>query len=264
MEFEKRKAATLASIRSSVTDKSPKGYLDEPIIPLLETINHHPFYFTTSSCSGRISILSQPKPQSNVPTKKKARGGSWLYISHDPADPESVIRLLFPSQSTQLDPSDQPSELVFRFEPLIIAVECKDLGSAQFLVATAISAGFRESGITSCGDGKRVIIAIRCSIRMEVPLGDTEKLMVSPEYVKFLVDIANEKMGANRKRTDGFSLALTSNGFKNPDANDVDDDDNFENLAGNQDPCISNGDLHPGISLCYGLILYNEFACIPK
>uniref|UniRef100_A0A1J3EYD8 tRNA wybutosine-synthesizing protein 2/3/4 n=2 Tax=Noccaea caerulescens TaxID=107243 RepID=A0A1J3EYD8_NOCCA len=247
MEFEKRKAATLASIRSSVTDKSPKGFLDEPIIPLLETINHHSSYFTTSSCSGRISILSQPKPQLNASTKKKARGGTWLYITHDPADPESVISLLFPSQSTPIDPIDQPSELVFRFEPLIIAVECKDLNSAQFLVATAISAGFRESGITSCGDGKRVIIAIRCSIRMEVPLGDTHKLMVSPEYVKFLVDIANEKMDANRKRTDGFSLALASNGFKNPGANDVDDDDNYENLAGNHDSSISNGDLHPGM-----------------
>ncbi|KAG7557630.1 S-adenosyl-L-methionine-dependent methyltransferase [Arabidopsis suecica] len=247
MDFEKRKAATLASIRSSVTDKSPKGFLDEPIIPLLETINHHPSYFTTSSCSGRISILSQPKPKLNDSTKKKARGGSWLYITHDPADSDLVISLLFPSKSNQIDPIDQPSELVFRFEPLIIAVECKDLGSAQFLVALAISAGFRESGITSCGDGKRVIIAIRCSIRMEVPLGDTQKLMVSPEYVKFLVDIANEKMDANRKRTDGFGVALTSNGFKNPDANDVDEDDNYENLAGDHDSSINNGNLHPGL-----------------
>ncbi|CAN8246270.1 unnamed protein product [Cochlearia groenlandica] len=249
MEFERRKAATLASIRSSVTDKSPKGYLDEPIIPLLETINHHPSYFTTSSCSGRISILSQPKPTLNASTKKKARGGSWLYITHDPANPNIVASLLFPSQSTQIDQIDQPSELVFRFEPLIIAVECKDLGSAQFLVATAISAGFRESGITSCGDGRRVIIAIRCSIRMEVPLGDTEKLMVSPEYVKFLVDIANEKMVANRKRTDGFGLALRSNGFKSPEANDVDEDDNYENLAGNHEPSIKNGALLPGNAL---------------
>ncbi|KAL0712036.1 hypothetical protein Bca4012_019014 [Brassica carinata] len=248
MEFEKRKAATLASIRSSVTDKSPKGYLDEPIVPLLETINHHPSYFTTSSCSGRISILSQPKPQSaNPSTKKKARGGSWLYITHDPADPESVLHLLFPPEPTQI--IDHPtSELVFRFEPLIIAVECKDVCSAQFLVATAISAGFRESGITCCGEGKRVIIAIRCSIRMEVPLGDTEKVMVSREYVRFLVDVANEKMVANRKRTDGFGLALLSSGFKNPDnGNDVDEDDNFESLAENQESSINNGDLHPGL-----------------
>lgn len=216
MEFDKRKAAVLASLGSTETDKSPKGTLDEPIIPLLNVINKNPAYFTTSSCSGRISILSQPKPLPTVlasNTKKKARGGSWLFITHDLADPDSVVSLLFHTESTH--DVDQPSELVFRFEPLIIAVESRDLSSAQSLVSMAIACGFRESGITSCG-GKRVIIAIRCSIRLEVPLGDTRKVMVSPEYVRFLVGIANEKMEANRKRTDGFFQALRSNMVVSP------------------------------------------------
>lgn len=100
---------------------------------------------------------------------------------------------------------------MFRFEPLIIAVECRDLEAAQCLVSLAISCGFRESGITSVS--KRVIIAIRCSIRLEVPLGDSVKLMVSQEYVEYLVGVANEKMEANRKRTDLFLSTLINNGF---------------------------------------------------
>lgn len=100
---------------------------------------------------------------------------------------------------------------MFRFEPLIIAVECENVEAAQSLVSLAISCGFRESGITSVS--KRTIIAIRCSIRLEVPLGDMQKLMVSPEYVEYLVEVANEKMGANRKRTDLFLNKLTDNGF---------------------------------------------------
>lgn len=100
---------------------------------------------------------------------------------------------------------------MFRFEPLIIAVECENVAAAQFLVSLAISCGFRESGITSVS--KRTIIAVRCSIRMEVPLGDLQKLMVSPEYVEYLVEVANEKMGANRKRTDHFFDKLVENGF---------------------------------------------------
>lgn len=100
---------------------------------------------------------------------------------------------------------------MFRFEPLIIAVECKDIEAAQSLISLAISCGFRESGVTSAS--KRVIIAIRCSIRLEVPLGDTLKLMVSPEYVEYLVGVANEKMEANRKRTDLFLNSLLKNGF---------------------------------------------------
>ncbi|XWS12834.1 hypothetical protein CRYUN_Cryun37aG0124300 [Craigia yunnanensis] len=204
MDFGKRKALMLASLSSNETDKSPKGTLDTPIIPLLNALNNHPSYFTTSSCSGRISILSQPKPNpnSNNPTKKKARGGTWIFITHDTADPDSVISLLF-TDSTKLT---QTSELVFRFEPLIIAVECSDLDSAQKLVSLAIACGFRESGITSVS--KRVIVGIRCSIRLEVPLGDTQKIMVSKDYLRFLVEVANEKMEANRKRSEGFLRAF--------------------------------------------------------
>lgn len=58
---------------------------------------------------------------------------------------------------------------------------------------------------------KRVIVAIRCSIRLEVPLGDRDKIMVSKEYLWYLVEIANEKMEANRKRCDSFHDALLKN-----------------------------------------------------
>lgn len=214
MEFEKRKAATLASLSSVEVDKSPKGTLDTPIIPLLNALNQHPSFYTTSSCSGRISILSQPLLNPTVDAqkpKKKARGGSWVFVSHDPANPDSILSLLFPSESTQCSVSTESSELVFRFEPLIIAVECKDITSAQSLVSLAISCGFRESGITNAN--KRVIIAIRCSIRLEVPLGDTQKIMVPPEYVRYLVEVANEKMEANRKRTERFFGLLQSSCF---------------------------------------------------
>ncbi|KAK9151781.1 hypothetical protein Syun_010090 [Stephania yunnanensis] len=161
--FEKRKAAAMAAMSMASTDKSPKGSIDTPIIPLLDSINSHPSFFTTSSCSGRISILSTPA--ADAAPKKKSRGGAWLFISHSPADPASVTDLLFrdpPKPTTHAD-------LTFRFEPFILAVECRDLDLAQRLVSIAVASGFRESGISSAS--KRVIVGIRCSIRLEVPLG---------------------------------------------------------------------------------------------
>lgn len=86
------------------------------------------------------------------------------------------------------------------------------MNSAQLLVSMAISCGFRESGITSVSS-KRVIVAIRCSIRLEVPLGCRREIRVSPEYLGYLVGIANDKMTANWKRTVGFMEALKKNGF---------------------------------------------------
>ncbi|KAK6932305.1 hypothetical protein RJ641_001929 [Dillenia turbinata] len=208
MEFEKRKSETLASMESLSPDKSPKGTIDTPIIPLLKTLNSHSDFFTTSSCSGRISILSTPLTTSTAKPNKKARGGSWLYITHELANPNSVVNLLFNNKSS---PSDQNSELVFRFEPFILAVECRDVDSADNLVRIAISSGFRESGIT--GVGRRVIVGIRSSIRMEVPLGMEGGVMVTEEYVRFLVSIANGKMEENWRRSEGFLRALKKKCF---------------------------------------------------
>ncbi|KAG9454033.1 hypothetical protein H6P81_006937 [Aristolochia fimbriata] len=203
MEFEERKSKVLASLSSiDYTDKSPKGSLDLPIVPLIDAINQNPSYYTTSSCSGRISILSQPRNASSV-SKKKARGGSWLFITHDPADPDTVVDILFGNGNSSPTCS---GDLVFRFEPFIVAVECKDVTSAQELVSTAIACGFRESGITSIH--KRIMVAIRCSLRLEVPLGEIGNIMVSPKYVHYLIGIANEKMAGNRKRTDSFLQVL--------------------------------------------------------
>lgn len=95
-----------------------------------------------------------------------------------------------------------------------MAVECRDLASAQALVSTAISCGFRESGMTSIQ--KRIMVAIRCSIRLEVPLGQIGLIMISPEYVRYLVRIANDKMEENRKRTEGFLHVLQSKGLPGP------------------------------------------------
>uniref|UniRef100_A0A0Q3R7D4 tRNA wybutosine-synthesizing protein 2/3/4 n=1 Tax=Setaria italica TaxID=4555 RepID=A0A0Q3R7D4_SETIT len=210
MDFAHRKAAALAALSSPAPDKSPKGGVDAPIAPLLEVLNSHPDLFTTSSCSGRVSVLAQPQEgqgQGAAKPKKKARGGGWVYVSHDPADPDAVVKQLFGGSGS----GAAGDELVFRFEPMIVAVECRDAAAAAALVAAAISAGFRESGITSLQ--KRAMVAIRCSIRMEVPLGQIDELVVSPEYIRYLVRIANCKMEANKKRMDGFLDLLQTEGL---------------------------------------------------
>ncbi|GJN32451.1 hypothetical protein PR202_gb20963 [Eleusine coracana subsp. coracana] len=200
MDFAGRKAAALAALSSPTPDKSPKGGVDAPIAPLLDVLNSHPDLLTTSSCSGRVSILAQPQEGQGPKQKKKARGGGWVYVSHDPADPDAVVELLFGGSGS----GGAGDELVFRFEPMIVAVECRDAAAAVALVAAAV-------GITSLQ--KRAMVAIRCSIRMEVPLGQAGELVVSPEYVRYIVKNANIKMEANKKRMDGFLDLLRTKGL---------------------------------------------------
>lgn len=145
----------MAELESSAPDKSPKGGVDAPIIPLLDLLNSHPSFFTTSSCSGRISILlSNPDSstqQKKNNKKKKAGGGRWLYVSHEKADLETILGLLF----GVLEEQDVGFEAVLRFEPMILAVDCRDLDAARHLVTVAVSSGFRESG-------KYFSFAVRC------------------------------------------------------------------------------------------------------
>jgi tRNA wybutosine-synthesizing protein 3 len=62
--FHSRKQQILSSLNSSDAskiDKSPKGSVDEAIIPLIELLNRHDDYVTTSSCSGRVSVYCAGK-----------------------------------------------------------------------------------------------------------------------------------------------------------------------------------------------------------
>eukprot|EP00897_Mesotaenium_endlicherianum_P001880 jgi/Mesen1/171/ME1133575C07572 len=138
--FHARKASVLAELASSERDKSRKGGVDAPIASLIESINEHEGFFTTSSCSGRISLFLEPDPAVRQSTKKK--GGEWLLVSHDTVGEQEVLDAV----SAYREGQKGGGLLHFRFEPFILAVECRSAQHAQQLVHCAIGAGFRESG----------------------------------------------------------------------------------------------------------------------
>lgn len=65
-----------------------------------------------------------------------------MFVSHEKAELETVLGLLF----GETKEGDAGFEAVLRFEPMIVAVDCKDLDAARLLVGVAVSSGFRESG----------------------------------------------------------------------------------------------------------------------
>lgn len=127
--------------------------------------------------------------------------------------------------------SDQPDEdnvedghvAVFRHEPFILSVECSSLESANKLVNVAISAGFRESGITSVS--KRFMVSVRCSLRLEVPLSSGGQRLVPASYLEYLVSCANKKFRSNASRTrrlfEDFRRSFPTDGDNQP-ANTID------------------------------------------
>ncbi|PKU40005.1 trna wybutosine-synthesizing protein 3 hypothetical protein [Limosa lapponica baueri] len=73
--------------------------------------------------------------------------------------------------------------------------------------SVAIDSGFRNSGI-SVGRGGKIMMAVRSTHCLEVPLSHKGKLMVSEEYIEFLIHVANQKMEENMRRIDRFHKHL--------------------------------------------------------
>lgn len=120
-------------------DKSPKGFIDAPILDLMHVINQHPDFYTTSSCSGRVAVYCEgleKDPEEmvdpNAITEKTTKGGTWLYVSHDPiAIPaldnhdDWIVALLFGTDRTVVFDQTRPKDILnrqliyFKFEPLV-------------------------------------------------------------------------------------------------------------------------------------------------
>ena len=148
-------------------DKSTKGSYDEDIVELLQKINSHPEYKTTSSCSGRIALID---------CQNKAKS-SWLFKSHEPVDAEDILKIANSLKET----------VWFMQEPLIIHVACDSVDAAHALLETAQNTGLKHSGIISL---KNHVVELRSHERVEVPLNAS----FPEESVKLIVHEANKKL----------------------------------------------------------------------
>ena len=188
------------SSRLTAEDFSRAGHVDERARPIVGLVNRHPSFFTTSSCAGRVSLFADPTTATRAAGMK---GGEWVYVNHDPADADAIVAAVRRKLGEDEDGGegmDPECTLVLRFEPFILSVEASTLEEGARLVAAARDAGYRESGITA--SDKRFILAVRCSIRMEVPVVSCGERLVTDDALRRLVSIANDKHAANSSRAE--------------------------------------------------------------
>uniref|UniRef100_G3MRP7 tRNA wybutosine-synthesizing protein 3 homolog n=1 Tax=Amblyomma maculatum TaxID=34609 RepID=G3MRP7_AMBMU len=176
-------------------DASRKGTIDSRIVDVANQLNSLPQYYTTSSCSGRTIVFSGPESDGKKPTLKE--GCQWHLVTHDLLNEDELDEAVQHSRQS----------VTLKFEPFILHVRCHTLKAAQKLLALSIGAGCRNSGIMLSKTGK-VHVAIRTTLSMEVPLSDKGNVLVTPVYLKFLTQQANEKMLENWKRIQRFAAAL--------------------------------------------------------
>ncbi|KAL0937427.1 tRNA wybutosine-synthesizing protein [Colletotrichum truncatum] len=173
----------------------------------------------------------------------KGGGGTWLYVSHDPVSglyDENVDLLHFLGLVDKTEENRERGSGVsgsaqsgrrrrrlihFKFEPMILHVLTASPSHAQLLLKCALAAGFRESGAlnllpasTSPDDESSVtpIVGVRTmGLGLESLVGyvededdATRHCTVSTDYLRDLVEIANERFVENAARIARFRTAL--------------------------------------------------------
>ncbi|KAM6342946.1 tRNA wybutosine-synthesizing protein 3 homolog isoform 2-T2 [Alca torda] len=155
-------------------DGSRKGGLDERAAGVVHLLNGRTQFCTTSSCSGRL-VLAQGPPADISSGGIPKKNCTWLMVTHELCSKGDVMTAL----------EKATGDVVLKFEPFVLHVLCQELQDAQLL-------------------------AVRSTHCLEVPLSHKGKLMVSEEYIEFLIHVANQKMEENIRRIDRFYTRLES------------------------------------------------------
>lgn len=207
--FDQKKAVILAGIESEKPDLSPKGNIDLLCIPIIDLINSHNDMVTTSSCSGRVSVFVEGTKfhKGKIKTGGKGEGGKWLFVTHDSKDVTNWLdrikgenlKYFGPDENVELESVHEDTRLVlYKFEPFILHVKCRDFVTASKLCNIAMACGYRESGI-----GPNNLVALRINIKLDTPVGYYDentkeiKFYISKQYIKILDKLSLAKFQEN-------------------------------------------------------------------
>jgi len=173
------------------TDKSGEGAWDREIASLCKKINEKKEYYTTSSCAGRIVLLKGLEEKSkNV----------FLFKTHN--------KINFDQLKKELEKvgKEYKGLIYFKQEPCILHIACSNLDSAYNLLDKARFAGWKRSGLIA--KGKRIILELMSTEKLELPIIEKGKLLVPEIYLKLLVKEANKKLEKTRKKIKRFEKLI--------------------------------------------------------
>ena len=157
-------------------DKSNKGGIDEQIALLCEAINARDDCFSTSSCSGRMVLVRD--------ALKKGKG-LFLFRTHDILEFDSFKKIL------QEVAGQEQETVMFKQEPCLLVVSCKDAQTQEWLFNQARNNGWKKSGMLSLN--KKFLVELMSTGGMEFPIINKGKVLVSDEFLEVVIKKSNQK-----------------------------------------------------------------------
>lgn len=169
-EWLREKSRAIEKIR----EDSEIGYLDARVVPLLEALNSLEEFYTTSSCSGRVTVVDAEWPW-------EREESHVVFKSHEKVEAKDVLRVV----------SVRPLRAYWLIaRGPILHVVSRDVSSAMALLAVARETGFKHSGVvgrTACG----YLVEIMCSPQLIVPLVVEGNALMDRGSTATLINLAN-------------------------------------------------------------------------
>jgi tRNA wybutosine-synthesizing protein 3 len=187
-EFLEAKRNALISLEKACNEKK----VDEGILPVIKIINEFEDYYTSSSCAGRIVLLEIP----DIGDKKNAKFlGKWH-------------RKIKSNEINMAAKKAKKGQLWLLAQSPIIHVASINNAAADRMVKTAISCGFKNSGVKSIG--KKIVVEVCSTERLDAPIGRDKSLFCNEEYLQLLVKIANDVIEKSNNKLQPFRIKLSN------------------------------------------------------
>jgi len=185
-KFQQQKGDAIKGLEEA----KKRGEADAEMFPAIDHINSLPDYYTTSSCTGRISLFHDPG---------KKMGSGWIGKWHRKVSTQEVLACMKKLPSTGI--------VWFMHEPTILHVVARELDNASRLVDLARNHGYKKVGILSYKD-ERVLVEVCGTERIDAPVGDKGRILVDDGYIEYLVGLANRKFSKGQERLKRFEQGL--------------------------------------------------------
>ena len=180
--FDKTKKQVLAKL-----DKSKKRSIDKEISHILDVLNVHPDFYTTSSCSGRIMLFE--------PHQKKNQA-NWLYVTHGLPKLNQMKKAV----------ANSTKDVWFKQEPAIFHVVCRNLDAAKIILDAANTAGMKRTGLSTINN--KIVCQVSSTDQLTTIVAKDDNVLVDDTYLLALIKEANKKMAKNKERLDLFIAEL--------------------------------------------------------
>jgi tRNA wybutosine-synthesizing protein 3 len=175
------------TLEKAIEDKK----VDPPVISFLLKVSKIPDIYTSSSCSGRIMLLSTDENEN-----KKFSSFHCKYHR----------TITFDEIKQEID-SFNKGELWFKMEAFIFHFGTKDFQKARDVLSFSQSFGLKKAGIITAKDGK-YILEITSTQYMSIPIKSDNQLLISDKYLKYIVNKANRKLELNFERLEKFEKSF--------------------------------------------------------